>query len=101
VLRVLMLAIGACITPQARAPRPDRAAGKARQHHRLYLSRLVAGRSRRLPLITFIASRYGFVRVWRNRLIACLSFVLLAWRLPADCWRAGGPEDLEPVGRNR
>ena len=44
VIRLVMLAVGALYTPQAAGTAgADRAGGEARQHHRLYLSRLVAG----------------------------------------------------------
>ena len=56
-----------------------------------------------LPLVTFVASRYG----WRTAYggigaLGFLSFVLLAWRLPGGL--LGAPVDLKTwtdVGRNR
>src|SRR5439155_5094361 len=56
-----------------------------------------------LPLITFIASRYGWRATYGSiGLIGCFSFLLLAWRLPRGL--VGAPVDLKTwadVGRNR
>ena len=56
-----------------------------------------------LPLITFIASRYGWRTVYGGiGVIGCFSFLLLAWRLPGGL--IGAPVDLKTwadVGRNR
>src|ERR1035437_5506418 len=56
-----------------------------------------------LPLITFIASRYGWRAAYGGiALLGCLSFLLLAWRLP--CGLVGSPVDLKTwadVGRDR
>lgn len=56
-----------------------------------------------LPLVTFIASRYGWREVYACIGIAnCISFVLLAWRLPRGLF--GAPVDLSTwtsLARNR
>jgi len=56
-----------------------------------------------LPLITFIASRYGWRAVYGGiGAIGCISFLLLAWRLPGGL--IGARVDLKTwadVGRNR
>ena len=56
-----------------------------------------------LPLITFVASRYGWRAVYGGiGVIGCLSFLLLAWRLPGGL--VGARVDLKTwtdVGRNR
>jgi DHA1 family inner membrane transport protein len=56
-----------------------------------------------LPLIAFIASRYGWRAVYGSiGLIGACSFLLLAWRLPRGL--VGSPVDLKTwteVGRNR
>jgi predicted MFS family arabinose efflux permease len=104
VLRLLMLAVGALYTPQA--------AGTAglivRQEKRgstiayIFLGWSLAA-AVGLPLIAFIASRYGFRAAYGAvALIACLSFLLMAWRLPGGL--LGEPVDLKTwglVGRNR
>lgn len=56
-----------------------------------------------LPLVTFIASRYGWREVYASvGVMSCLSFVLLAWRLPRGLF--GAPVDLSTwssLARNR
>jgi predicted MFS family arabinose efflux permease len=56
-----------------------------------------------LPLITFVASRYGWRTVYGGiGAIGCVSFLLLWWRLPRGL--IGAPVDLKTwtdVGRNR
>ena len=56
-----------------------------------------------LPLITFIASRYGWRAVYGGiGMIGAVSFLLLAWRLPAGL--IGARVDLKTwtdLGRNR
>lgn len=56
-----------------------------------------------LPLVTFIASRYGWREVYACvGVMSCLSFVLLAWRLPRGLF--GVPVDLSTwssLARNR
>ena len=56
-----------------------------------------------LPLITFIASRYGWRAVYGGiGVLGCVSFLLLLWRLPRGL--IGAPVDLKTwtdVGRNR
>jgi MFS transporter, DHA1 family, inner membrane transport protein len=104
VLRVLMLAVGALFTPQA--------AGTAglivREEKRgstiayIFLGWSLAA-AVGLPLITFIASRYGFRAAYGGvAAVSCLSFLLLAWRLPGGL--KGEPVDLKTwaaVGRNK
>ena len=78
---------------------PDRSAGKTRQHHRLHLSRLVAGRGRR-PAADHLHRQPLWVSrgVWRYRGDRVFKFsaagVAAARRVAG---RAGGPEDLGPV----
>ncbi|WP_089264901.1 MFS transporter [Tardiphaga sp. OK246] len=56
-----------------------------------------------LPLVTFIASRYGWREVYASVCVmSCLSFMLLAWRLPRGLF--GAPVDLgtwSSLARNR
>src|SRR6202021_1708233 len=56
-----------------------------------------------LPLITFVTSRYGWRAAYGGiGVIGCLSFLLLAWRLPGGL--IGPRVDLKTwadVGRNR
>src|SRR6195952_1089192 len=83
-IRLVMLSIGALYTPQAAgtagliAPVEKRGSTIAYIFLGWSLAAAVG-----LPLITLIASRYG----WRTAhggigVIGCLSFLLLAWRLP-------------------
>ena len=55
-----------------------------------------------LPLITFMASRYGWRAAYGGiSVIGALSFLLLLWRLPAGL--RGAPVDLKTwadLGRN-
>src|SRR3954466_11529869 len=104
VLRLLMLSVGALYTPQA--------AGTAglivREEKRgstiayIFLGWSLAA-AVGLPLITFIASRYGFRAAYGGiAAISALSFVLLAWRLPGGL--RGEPVELKTwvlVGRDR
>src|SRR3954471_24190810 len=103
-LRVLMLAIGALYTPQAAGtaglivPLEKRGSTIAYIFLGWSLAAAVG-----LPLITFVASRFGWHAVYAGiGALGCLSFLLLAWRLPAGL--VGAPVDLKTwadVGRNR
>jgi MFS transporter, DHA1 family, inner membrane transport protein len=104
VIRLIMLAIGALYTPQAAGtgalivPLEKRGSTIAYIFLGWSLAAAVG-----LPLITFVASRYG----WRAAycgvgLLGCFSFLLLAWRLPGGL--IGAAVDLKTwtaVGRNR
>jgi predicted MFS family arabinose efflux permease len=104
VLRLLMLAVGALYTPQAAGtaglivPLEKRGSTIAYIFLGWSLAAAVG-----LPLITLIASRYGFRAAYGGiAVVSCLSFVLLAWRLPGGL--RGEPVDLKTwaaVGRNR
>src|SRR6195952_1876262 len=104
VLRLLMLSIGALYTPQAAGtaglivPLEKRGSTIAYIFLGWSLAAAVG-----LPLITFIASRYGWRAVYGGvGLMGCLSVLLLAWRLQAGL--TGSPVDLKTwaaVGRNR
>jgi predicted MFS family arabinose efflux permease len=102
-IRLVMLAIGALYTPQAAGtaalivPLEKRGSTIAYIFLGWSLAAAVG-----LPLVTFIASRYGFRAAYGSiSVVACLSLVLLAWRLPAGL--LGEPVDLKTwgqVGRN-
>ncbi|MEA2895666.1 MAG: transporter, family, inner rane transport protein [Bradyrhizobium sp.] len=104
VLRLLMLAVGALYTPQAAGtaglivPLEKRGSTIAYIFLGWSLAAAVG-----LPLIAFIASRYGFRAAYGGiGALAYLSFLLLAWRLPGGL--LGEPVDLKTwaeVGRNR
>jgi MFS transporter, DHA1 family, inner membrane transport protein len=104
VFRLVMLAVGALYTPQAAGT----AALIVREEKRgstiayIFLGWSLAA-AVGLPLVTFIASRYGFRAAYGGiSVVACLSFLLLAWRLPRGL--LGEPVDLKTwaaVGRNR
>jgi MFS transporter, DHA1 family, inner membrane transport protein len=99
VIRLIMLAIGALYTPQAAVIVPPEKRGSAIAY--VFLGWSVAA-AIGLPLITFIASRYG----WREAYggvgaLGCLSCIFLAWRLPGGL--VGAPVDLKTwaaLGRN-
>jgi MFS transporter, DHA1 family, inner membrane transport protein len=103
VIRLIMLAIGALYTPQAAGTGamivPVEKRGSTIAY--IFLGWSVAA-AIGLPLITFIASRYG----WREAyggvgVIGCLSCIFLAWRLPGGL--LGAPVDLKTwvaLGRN-
>src|ERR1700712_1862095 len=104
VLRLIMLGVGALYTPQAAGTaalivRPEKRGGTIAY---IFLGWSLAA-AVGLPLITFIASRYGWRAVYGGvGLMGCLSVLLLAWRLQAGL--TGSPVDLKTwaaVGRNR
>jgi predicted MFS family arabinose efflux permease len=102
-IRLVMLAIGALYTPQAAGTAglivPLQRRGSTIAY--IFLGWSLAA-AVGLPLVTFIASRYGFRAAYGSiSVVACLSFVLLAWRLPGGL--LGEPVDLKTwghVGRN-
>ena len=104
VIRLVMLAVGALYTPQAAGTAalivPPEKRGSTIAY--IFLGWSLAA-AIGLPLITFIASRYGWRAVYGSiGLIGCLSFLLLVWRLPGGL--VGSPVDLKTwadVGRNR
>jgi MFS transporter, DHA1 family, inner membrane transport protein len=104
VVRLIMLAIGALYTPQAAgtAALIVRAEKRGSTIAYIFLGWSLAA-AVGLPLITFIASRYGWRAVYGSiGLMGCLSFLLLAWRLPGGL--VGARVDLKTwadVGRNR
>jgi DHA1 family inner membrane transport protein len=104
VIRLVMLAVGALYTPQAAGTAALIVSPEKRGSTIAYIFlgwSLAAAIG--LPLITFIASRYGWRGVYGSiGLIGCASFLLLAWRLPGGL--VGSPVDLKTwtdVGRNR
>lgn len=104
VIRLVMLAIGALYTPQAAGtgalivPMEKRGSTIAYIFLGWSLAAAVG-----LPLVTFMASRYGWRAVYGGiGAIGCLSFLLLMWRLPGGL--IGAPVDLKTwadLGRNR
>jgi predicted MFS family arabinose efflux permease len=99
-----MLAPGALYTPQAAGTaalivRPERRGSTIAY---IFLGWSLAA-AVGLPLITFVASRYGWRAVYGGiGLMGGLGFLLLAWRLPSGL--AGAPVDLKTwanVGRDR
>jgi predicted MFS family arabinose efflux permease len=104
VIRLIMLGVGALYTPQAAGTAglivPEEKRGSTIAYVLLGWSLAAAVG---LPLITFIASRYGWRTVYGSiGEISCFSFLLLAWRLPGGL--IGAPVDLKTwadVGRNR
>jgi MFS transporter, DHA1 family, inner membrane transport protein len=103
VIRLVMLAVGALYTPQAAGTGalivPEQKRGSTIAY--IFLGWSLAA-AIGLPLITFIASRYGWRAVYGGiGLMGCASFLLLAWRLPRGL--IGAPVDLKTwadVGRN-
>src|SRR3954464_12366149 len=102
-IRVVMLAIGALYTPQAAGTAGLIVGAEKRGSTIAYIFlgwSLAAAVG--LPLITVIASRYGFRAAYGGvALIPCVGFVLLAWRLPRGIF--GERVDLKTwaaVGRN-
>ena len=104
IIRLVMLAIGALYTPQAAGTAglivPEQKRGSTIAY--IFLGWSLAA-AVGLPLITFIASRYGWRAVYGSiGLMGCVSFLLLAWRLPRGLM--GVPVDLKTwadIGRNR
>jgi DHA1 family inner membrane transport protein len=103
VIRLIMLAVGALYTPQAAGTAglivPEEKRGSTIAY--IFLGWSLAA-AVGLPLIAFIASRYGWRTVYGGiGLVGCCSFLLLAWRLPGGL--IGAPVDLKTwadVGRN-
>jgi MFS transporter, DHA1 family, inner membrane transport protein len=104
IIRLIMLAVGALYTPQAAGTAalivpPDKRGSTIAF---IFLGWSLAA-AIGLPLITFVASRYGWRTVYGGiGAIGCVSFLLLAWRLPGGL--IGAPVDLKTwtdVGRNR
>jgi predicted MFS family arabinose efflux permease len=103
-IRLIMLAVGALYTPQAAGTAalivpPEKRGGTVAY---IFLGWSLAA-AIGLPLVTFIASRYGWRAAYGGIGVAgCFSFVLLAWRLPGGL--VGAPVDLKTwvdLGRNR
>jgi predicted MFS family arabinose efflux permease len=103
-IRLVMLAVGALYTPQAAGTAalimPPEKRGSTIAY--IFLGWSLAA-AIGLPLITFIASRYGWRAVYGGiGMLGAFSFLLLAWRLPGGL--VGTPVDLKTwtdVGRNR
>ncbi len=103
-IRLVMLAIGALYTPQAAGTAglivPVEKRGSTIAY--IFLGWSLAA-AIGLPLITFIASRYGWRAAYGGiGALGCMSVLLLAWRLPGGL--VGTPVDLKTwtdVGRNR
>jgi predicted MFS family arabinose efflux permease len=104
VIRLIMLAVGALYTPQAAGTAalivPEQKRGSTVAY--IFLGWSLAA-AVGLPLITFIASRYGWRAAYGGiAAMGCVSVVLLALRLPRGL--VGVPVDLKTwidVGRNR
>jgi MFS transporter, DHA1 family, inner membrane transport protein len=102
-IRLVMLAVGALYTPQAAGTGalivPEEKRGSTIAF--IFLGWSLAA-AIGLPAITFIASRYGWQAVYGAiGLMGCVSFLLLAWRLPRGLM--GAPVDLKTwgaIGRN-
>ena len=103
IIRLIMLAVGVLYTPQAAGTAAMIVPVKTRGSTIAYVFvgwSLAAAVG--LPMITFVASRYG----WQGAYLAvgaigCLSVLLLAWRLPGGL--KGTPVDLKTwvaLGRN-
>ena len=104
IIRLVMLAVGALYTPQAAGTAglivPEQRRGSTIAY--IFLGWSLAA-AVGLPLITFIASRYGWRAAYGGiGLMGCVSFLLLASRLPRGLM--GAPVDLKTwaaIGRNR
>jgi DHA1 family inner membrane transport protein len=104
VIRLLMAAVAALYTPQAAGtvslivPLEKRGGSIAYVFLGWTLAAAVG-----LPLVTFVASRYGWREVYAGiGALSCLSLLLLAWRLPRGLF--GTPVDLKTwidLARNR
>ena len=104
VIRLIMLAVGALYTPQAAGSAALIVPAEKRGGTVAYIFlgwSLAAAIG--LPMVTFIASRYGWRAAYGGiGAAACISCLLLAWRLPGGL--NGVPVDLKTwadVGRNR
>lgn len=104
VIRLVMLAVGALYTPQAAGTADLMVKTEKRGSTIAYIFlgwSLAAAVG--LPLITFIASRYGWRVVYGSiGMFGCFSALLLAWRLPGGL--IGAPVELKTwaeLGRNR
>jgi predicted MFS family arabinose efflux permease len=104
IIRLVMLAIGALYTPQAAGTAALIVSAEKRGSTIAYIFlgwSLAAAVG--LPLITFIASHYGWRTVYGGiGAVGCLSCLFLVWRLPGGL--LGAPVDLKTwvdVGRNR
>jgi len=104
VVRLVMLAVGVLYTPQAAGTAALIVAPEKRGSTIAFVFvgwSLAAAIG--LPLITFVASRYGWRAAYGGiGLIGFFSFLLLTWRLPGGL--VGAPVDLKTwadVGRNR
>jgi DHA1 family inner membrane transport protein len=104
VIRLIMLAVGVLYTPQAAGTAALIVSAEKRGSTIAYIFlgwSLAAAVG--LPLITFVASHYGWRAVYGGiGVIGCLSFLLLAWRLPGGL--VGARVDLKTwtdVARNR
>ncbi|XIA63761.1 MFS transporter [Bradyrhizobium sp. TZ2] len=104
IIRLVMLAVGALYTPQAAGTAglivPEQKRGSTIAY--IFLGWSLAA-AVGLPLITFIASRYGWQAAYGGiGVTSLLSCLLLAWRLPGGLM--GAPVDLKTwadIGRNR
>jgi predicted MFS family arabinose efflux permease len=104
VIRLVMLGVGALYTPQAAGTAalivPTEKRGSTIAY--IFLGWSLAA-AVGLPLITFVASRYGWRAVYGGiGLTGFIGFLLLVWRLPRGL--VGTPVDLKTwtdVGRNR
>ena len=95
IIRLIMLAVGVLYTPQAAGTAalivPAEKRGSTIAYVFLGWSLAAAAG---LPLIAFVASRYGWQAAYGAiGAIGCVSFLLLAWRLPAGL--IGAPVDLK------
>jgi MFS transporter, DHA1 family, inner membrane transport protein len=104
IIRLVMLAVGALYTPQAAGTAalivPEQKRGSTIAY--IFLGWSLAA-AIGLPLITFVASRYGWRAAYGGiGALGCVSAALLMWRLPGGL--TGAPVDLKTwadVGRNR
>jgi MFS transporter, DHA1 family, inner membrane transport protein len=104
VIRLIMLAVGALYTPQAAGSAalivPAERRGSTIAY--IFLGWSLAA-AVGLPLVTFVASRYGWrVAYGGIGVLGGLSFLLLVWRLPGGL--IGAPVDLKTwtdLGRSR
>jgi MFS transporter, DHA1 family, inner membrane transport protein len=95
IIRLIMLAVGVLYTPQAAGTAalivPAEKRGSTIAYVFLGWSLAAAAG---LPLIAFVASRYGWQAAYGAiGAIGCVSFLLLAWQLPAGL--IGAPVDLK------